>query len=180
MLAPPKPPEDELEALIKEARARQRRRQAAAVAIVALASAATFIGYSITGGHTPRPRDNSIPPRSGAAASATCGRGRPRLLLSHGSGPPGTVVSVIGCGCPNTVGPADQLSWFNTRSERAESQGEGSPYRRIPVVRTSRTTAEATFVVQRSDSLGRGMLDMWCGGGNGPGNAIGHFTVTPG
>jgi hypothetical protein len=87
-------------------------------------------------------------------------------------------VSVIGCGCPNTVGQTDQLSWFNTRSERATRQGVGGPYRRISVVHTSRTTARATFVVQRADSLGKGLLDMWCGGGNGPGNAIGYFTVT--
>jgi len=87
-------------------------------------------------------------------------------------------VSVTGCGCPNTQGQTDQLSWFNTRSERAERQGVGGPYRRIPLVRTSRTTARATFVVKQSDSLGRGLFDMWCGNGNGPGNAIGHFTVT--
>jgi hypothetical protein len=180
MIAPPKPPaQDDPEALIKEARARQRRRQATAAAMVALASVAAFVGYSLNGGNAAKLQSNSEPLPSAASASATaCSRGKPRLLLSRRSGPAGTVVSVTGCGCPNTEGQTDQLSWFNTGSERALSQHRGDAYRRIPLVRSSRMTARATFVVQRSDSLGRGLLDMWCGNGNCPGNAIGHFTVT--
>lgn len=179
MLAPPRPTHSELEALIREARERQRRRQAAAAAIVALASAAAFIGYSLLGGNTPKRHDNSNPPRPGTTAAATsCTRGRPRLLLSRTSGPPGTVVSVTGCGCTHPLGQGDRLGWLNSReADKNPNLPPGQLWRRIPLTRTSRKSAKATFVVRGSDSVGRGLLDMWCGPASN-GNAVAWFTVT--
>jgi hypothetical protein len=177
-----KPPSDEeLEALIKEARARQLRRRLLGAVGVVLAAATAFVSYALVAGQGPEePRRQRTPGPSGATVSATaCARGKPRLLLSRTSGPPGTVVSVTGCGCTHPYAQADQLSWFNTRSEResARRPGLAPPYRRVPLVRTSRTTAEATLVIRRSDSVGRGLLDMLCGPAS-DGNAIGYFTVT--
>jgi hypothetical protein len=55
MIAPPKPPShDELEALIKEARARQRRRRLLGAAGIATAAAAVLGAYALTAGPTPR------------------------------------------------------------------------------------------------------------------------------
>jgi hypothetical protein len=178
VLAPPKlPPHDELEALIKEARARQRRRQATAAAVVAFASAAAFIGYSLANEHTTKSQSNS--PRRGASSpAAACRRGIPRLLLSSTFGPPGTAVSVTGCGCTHPYAQADTLAWHNARSLREIAKRPPvSVWRRVPLVRTSRTRAQAVFVVRTSDPPGKGLLDMFCGPASN-GNAIGYFTVT--
>ena len=52
VVAPPEPPRpDDLEALIREARARQRRRWLAATAVAALAAAVVTGIFSIVGGH---------------------------------------------------------------------------------------------------------------------------------
>jgi hypothetical protein len=178
MIAPPRPRQDERELLVEEARARQRRRQAAAAAIVALASAAAFIGYSLLGGNTPKRHGNSNPPRPGTTSATSCTRGRPRLLLSRTSGPPGTVVSITGCGCTHPVGQADRLGWLDSREAgKNPNLPAGQLWRRIPLTRTSRKSAKATFVVRGSDSVGRGLLDMWCGPASN-GNAVAWFTVT--
>jgi hypothetical protein len=182
MIAPPKPPwHDGLEALIKEARARRRRRQAAAVAVVAFASAAAFVGYSLAGGHAPTSQSNPNPARPVASASSTaCSRGkRPRLLLSsRTSGAPGTAVSVVGCSCTHPQGQADRLGWLDSREMLKDPKTPpGQLWRRIPLIRTSRKSARAIFVVRQSDSTGRGLLDMWCGPASN-GNAIAWFTVT--
>jgi hypothetical protein len=185
MLAPPKPPShDELEALIKEARARQIRRRAAGVGALALAAAVAIVSYSLAGGNRLQNGGRLRPNVSRASSSVTgCTRGRPRLLLSRTSGPPGTVVSVTGCNCPHPYAQADTLAWHNARSLREIGKRPPvSVWRRIPLVRASRTTAKTGFVVRDSDPPGKGLLDMFCGGsrkGPGPGNAIGYFTVTP-
>lgn len=173
------PTHEDREALIKEARARHRRRRAAAASIVALASAAAVIGSSLAGGHAPKSQSSSDPPRSGTSDSTVaCSRGRPRLVLSSTSGPPGTVVSVTGCGCTHPQGQADRLGWLNSRESRKNPNlPPGQLWRVIPLTRTSRESATATFVVRGSDSVGRGLLDMWCGPAS-VGNAVGYFTVT--
>lgn len=182
-VAPPKPPRvDELEALIKEARARQLRRRLAATAAVAIAAATALVGYSIVrgSGSSPATSESARPGAATFATSPACRHSSPRLVLSRNSGPAGTVVSVIGCGCPQPEGQRDGLFWFDTRSERMTGKRKlDVQARRIAVVRRSRTSATATFTVLPSSSRGRGMLDLWCGGANGGvGNAIGHFTVT--
>ncbi len=175
MLAPARP-QDALDQLIEEARARQLRRRLTATVVVALAIAGGLIGYSVARDNGGKSASQSARPGTAAfALSPACTRSRlPRLVLSRASGPAGTVVSVTGCGCPNTEGQADQVSWFNNRAER--SPVTGGPYRRIQVTRISHSSADATFVVKRWDPLGRGVLDMWCGGLVG--NAVRHFTVT--
>lgn len=112
-------------------------------------------------------------------ARASSVMGPPRLTLSRHSGPAGTRISIRSDNCTHPQGQGDRLSWFDSRSEREVAEHPGLPpaYRIIPLVRTSRTTAKATFVVKRSDSIGRGLLDMWCGPAS-DGNAISHFTVT--
>lgn len=177
---PPRPPSrDELDALIKEARARQWRRRAAVAAVVAGVAAMVVVSYSVIGGHARKNAGGPQPPQSRAtAAAAQCARGRPRLLLSRSSGPPGTVVSVTGCGCTHPQGQADRLAWLNSREMlKNPNIPPGQLWRRIPLIRTTRTIAKATFVVRASDSAGRGLLDMWCGPAS-VGNAIGYFTVT--
>ena len=64
MLAPPKPPShDELEALIKEARARQLRRRLLAAAAVAVAAAIGLSGYALTVGNGGRSNvASNLPP----------------------------------------------------------------------------------------------------------------------
>jgi hypothetical protein len=61
MIAPPRPPQDELEALIKEARERQLRRRLLGAAGIAIVSAIGLGVYAITigGGSPTRPTDGS-------------------------------------------------------------------------------------------------------------------------
>lgn len=64
MLAPPKPPpHDELEALIKEARARQLRRRLLGAACVAFVAAVGLTTYALENGHGAR-AESGLPQRS--------------------------------------------------------------------------------------------------------------------
>jgi hypothetical protein len=66
-VAPPKPPQDELEALIPEARARQLRRRLVTAASIAVAAALALGLYAIFGGFR---HQGSAGSRSGGAAPA--------------------------------------------------------------------------------------------------------------
>lgn len=114
---------------------------------------------------------------SAAASKSPCaGRHVARLLLSKTSGPVGVRVRVSVCNCRHPVGQADRLAWqdhyYRIRTIRKERPYD--VWRLVPVVRTSRTTARAVFVVRSSDRTGRGILEMWCGGNS---NAVAYFTV---
>jgi hypothetical protein len=83
MVAPPKPPShDELEALIKEARARQLRRRLLGAAGVAIAAALALSAYAVASGRTQRPAETSIG-RPGAAATRCGVAGGWRLKLDE-------------------------------------------------------------------------------------------------
>lgn len=66
--SPPRPPQDELDALIREARERQLRRRLRGAAAVAIAAAATLGIYALLSGSTPR----STAGRSRSAIATTC------------------------------------------------------------------------------------------------------------
>jgi hypothetical protein len=71
MIAPPRPPShDELEALIKEARARQLRRRLLGAAAVAIATALALGVYAVV---------------DGAKTTATAGGGGPRAIVACGA-----------------------------------------------------------------------------------------------
>src|SRR5262249_7109335 len=118
MIAPPKPPShDELEALIKEARARQLRRRLIGAAGVAIAAALGLIVYAFgTGGG---PANLAQPPASGGRAAgpprcsasqltmSTGGQGSTQLVLG------GAVITNTGgqaCALP-TGRPVVRLAW---------------------------------------------------------------------
>lgn len=75
MIAPPKPPADALEALMKEARARQLRRRKLAAATVALATGLGLAIYALAGGPDARssgaPSPAAVPPLCRASQLAT-------------------------------------------------------------------------------------------------------------
>ncbi|HJU37305.1 MAG TPA: hypothetical protein VJ716_07810 [Gaiellaceae bacterium] len=84
---------------------------------------------------------------------------------------------MTGCGCTHPHAQADTLAWHNVRSLREIAKRPPvNVWRRVPLARTSRTTARALFVVRASDPPGKGLLDMFCGPAS-PGNAIAYFTV---
>jgi hypothetical protein len=115
MIAPPKPPpSEELEALIKEARARQLRRRLLAAAGIAIAAAlglsvyAFLMGGSV-GGVTPASAGRaSGPPCSAAQLSATAGwQGATQSMLGGA-----TITNTSGAACSLPGGrPAAHISW---------------------------------------------------------------------
>jgi hypothetical protein len=113
----------------------------------------------------------ATPAMAGATGS------HPALSLSHASGPAGTHVVVIGRDCTKPFAEADTLAWHDRYYwlRDREKKPPMGVWRSIPVVRTSATTVRATFVVRRTDHLGRGLLDLFCGRG---GNATASFVVT--
>ena len=72
VLSPPEPREDELELLIREARARQRRRWVGAAALVAVLAGAALGISSLVGGTSPSVSIGGRQ-RSGAANASRCG-----------------------------------------------------------------------------------------------------------
>jgi hypothetical protein len=88
MIAPPRPPQDELEALIKEARARQVRRRLLAAAGIAIAAAIALGVYALTvGGSTGRSPGESVD-----AGAPTCRSSQ----LSTSFGPGGAAGLALG------------------------------------------------------------------------------------
>jgi hypothetical protein len=71
MIAPPRPPHDDPELLIKEARARRRRRHLLTAAGVAIAAALALGIYAITGGADNRSATGGSPQRSVPACRAS-------------------------------------------------------------------------------------------------------------
>ena len=71
MLAPPKPPPDELELLIKEARERQLRRRLLAAAWIAVVAALGFSVYAVVDGGSVKSIDQP-PTRGGRATGPLC------------------------------------------------------------------------------------------------------------
>lgn len=108
------------------------------------------------------------------AATAT-GR-HPTLSLSRASGAVGAHVVVIGRDCTKLVAQADTLAWHDRYYwlHDLEKKPPMGVWRSIPVTRISATTLRAVFIVRRTDHLGRGLLDLFCGNG---GNATATFLV---
>ena len=124
------PPEqafpDELEALIREARARQRKRRLGAAAVVALLAGGVVAAYSIAGGGSPRAARSSggIGPavRSGKAcgirvdARRIVGAGGQTLYREPGNWTPGYPhPSVVRCS-----GPSVWVVWDNGAASNQE------------------------------------------------------------
>lgn len=79
MLAPPRPPaHDELEALIREARARQQRRWLLAAAVTAVVAGAVLAGHAVFQGKRSGGREDHSAPR-GIAAGRRCSAEQVRL-----------------------------------------------------------------------------------------------------
>lgn len=113
----------------------------------------------------------------GVTAAGGAGSTRPTLTLSRDSGGAGTRVVVTGRNCTKPFRERDTLAWHDHYYwlHDIEKRPPLGVWRRIPVIRTSATTARAVFTVERSDHVGRGLLDLFCGGN---GNATAAFTVT--
>jgi hypothetical protein len=109
--------------------------------------------------------------------AATAAGWHPTLSLSRASGPAGTHVMVIGRDCTKLFAQADTLAWHDRYYwlHDREKKPPMGVWRSIPVARTSATTVRAVFIVRRTDHLGRGLLDLFCGSG---GNATATFLVT--
>lgn len=72
--APPKPPRpDELEALIREARARQRKRRLGTAAVVALLAGSAIVLYAVLGGGNPSTLRGGAGPRGAVKSGGACG-----------------------------------------------------------------------------------------------------------
>jgi hypothetical protein len=84
---------------------------------------------------------------------------------------------VTGRNCTKPFRQRDTLAWHDHYYwlHDIEKRPPIGVWRRIPVIRTSATTARAVFTVERSDHAGRGLLDLFCGGNE---NATATFTVT--
>jgi len=111
---------------------------------------------------------------TGVAIAAT---GRPTLILSRTSGEAGVRILITGRDCTKPLGQSDTLAWHDHYywTHDIRKRAPMGVWRSIPVVRTSRTTVRAVFVVRGSDHPGRGLLDLFCGG---IGNAKATFNVT--
>jgi hypothetical protein len=86
VLSPPEPHQEELELLIREARARQRKRRLGAAAFVALLAGAAIAAYSIVSG------GSSAASKAGGGTSAVTSEGKcgirvagPRILTAAGA-----------------------------------------------------------------------------------------------
>lgn len=101
----------------------------------------------------------------------------PTLTLSRAAGAAGTRVIVTGHGCVKPFAERDTLAWHDHFYEMHDIDRRPplGVWRSIPVQRLSATTLRAVFLVRKSDHLGRGILDLFCGGN---GNAVASFTVT--
>lgn len=130
MIAPPRPPShDELEALIREARARQLRRRLLAAAGVAIAAALGLSLYALTtsgraGGVTPanagRP---NAPPCSASQLSTTVSfQGATQTMLGGAS-----IANTSDSACSLPSGrPVVRISWRGRRMPIREQPGPGS------------------------------------------------------
>jgi photosystem II stability/assembly factor-like uncharacterized protein len=98
----------------------------------------------------------------------------PRLIFSKTRGGPGAHVGVVGTNCLHPRGQPDELAWHDSYNYALDLAHRPASFRRVPVTRVSRTKVVATFVVSPSDSPGRGVLVLLCGG---RGNADALFTV---
>jgi hypothetical protein len=159
------PPQDELEALIREARARRRKRWLGVAVFVALLSGAAIAAYSIANGRS------TGPPRAGrgnAAARSTekCGIrvAGPRILGSDGSTVyrepirhevnPDRIPSQVRCS-----GPTIWVVWFNGV---AASQEGYVGVRSIDSGQTWKLVfAEGFFGVKAPHQLVSGYLGPW-------------------
>jgi hypothetical protein len=73
VLSPSEPRQDELELLIREARARQRKRWVGSAALVAVLAGAALGITSIVGGTTPKTPTGGGPQATGSASASRCG-----------------------------------------------------------------------------------------------------------
>jgi Domain of unknown function (DUF4232) len=80
--SPPRPPtQDELDALVREARARQRRRRLIGAAAVAVAAAIALISYALASRTASHP--GVVTPSVGPASTARCRTGQLAISLVH-------------------------------------------------------------------------------------------------
>lgn len=87
--APPRPPgPDELEALIREARARQRKRWLGAVTVVALLAGGALVAYAVAGSQRPTANNEGAPRPT--AFSPRCRTGQLRLSEAFGGAAAGS------------------------------------------------------------------------------------------
>lgn len=111
---------------------------------------------------------------SGPATTASTRQsvsGRPQLLLSSHRGRAGKRIAVKGVNCPRPRSQRDELTWHD--SYEAAHPGL-ERFRRIEPLHRSGTTVRARFRILKSDTAGRGILVLFCGG---RGNAVGYVTV---
>jgi hypothetical protein len=131
MLAPPKPPQDDPELLIKEARARRRRRQLLTAAGVAIAAGLGLSVYGLTGGVDSRSatggsaRDGAPPCR--AAQLATIAEGGQGLGAGSG-GASVQIADTSGHACVLPTGQPSMTFTFNGKPVPVKEQIMPPPY----------------------------------------------------
>lgn len=148
MLAPPKPPHDELELLIKEARERQLRRRLLAAAGVAIAAA---LGLSVYAFLTGSGVSSVAPANAGRATGPLCRASQ----LNATAGWQGATQSMLGgmtltntsnavCSLP-TGQPILRMKWQGRTLALAERRFAPPPGQRVRILEPG---AEATIFLQ--------------------------------
>src|SRR5689334_4851946 len=149
MIAPPKPPShDELEALIKEARARQLRRRLLAAAGVAIAAALGLSIYAVTIGsnstNVSQRSTNTGRPCLASQLSATAGwQGATQSMLGGA-----TITNTSSAACSIPAGrPAVRITWKG-RTLRIQEHRPPTPFGPGKPLRTLQPGAKTTVYLQ--------------------------------
>lgn len=157
MIAPPKPPRDELEALIEEARERQRRRRLLGAAAVAIAAGLSLGIYALAGGFGQR----QVAGVSGAGGPPPCRSSQLSASAflqpaTPGGAGPITIVNTGGSACSFPRGfPIVRMSWAGKPQAVREEKIHGQ---RGPPAEVLAPGAKAAVPLTWSN---------WCGGAIG-------------
>lgn len=128
-------------------------------------SAATQAGAIVASAH--------VAPSAARDVSMRLAAAQPRLQLSVTRAKAGAHVRVLGVNCPRPKAGPDELTWHD--SYQLTHRFARPPFRKLQGLHRTGETIMATFTVLKGDHLGRGLLDLFCGGNRG--NAIAYLDV---
>ena len=106
------------------------------------------------------------------APRTASGSRAPRLILSAHRGRPGSRIDVTGVNCPPLLGQRDEMIWHDSYELKHPAMEK---FRRVEPLHRTGDTVSAVLKIQRSDTPGRGFLELLCGGNRA--NAIAYIKV---